>query len=138
MANLVYNVAKERFAAGNLDWDADTIKVMLVNSSYAVDADHNTVSQVTNELAGTGYVRKTLANKVVTKNTTLDRAELDADDVTWTGISAGTAAAAIVYEDLGGADSGNYLIGFVDIADTVTNGSDFTIQWSSAGILTLT
>lgn len=138
MPNLVYNIAKQRFGAGDLDWDLDTIKVMLVTATYAPNADHNYVSEVTNELSGTGYVRKTLANKTVTKNVTNDRAELDADDVVWTGISAGTVGAAVVFEDLGGADTANPLIGYVDLADTATNGSDLTIQWASSGILTIT
>lgn len=136
MANLVYNKGKALLANGGLDWDAATIKAALVGTAYTANADHNFLSEVTAELSGTGYVRKTLAGCTVTEDDTNDRAILDANDVTWTGINAGTAAAVVIYKD-NASDAAAELICYVDVTDTVTNGGDFTVQWSTAGILTL-
>src|SRR6267143_919627 len=145
MASLVYNFAKSGFADGTLDCDSGTqvYKTMLVASAYTPDPDQHFVSSVTNELSGTGYTggfagsgRKALASRTATTNTTNDRAELSAANVTWTAINAGTAAAAVIYKE-NTSDADSVLVAYIDIVDVVTNGGDFTIQWATNGIINL-
>ncbi len=113
MASLVYNTAKKEIMDGTIDLGVDVIKVMLVTSSYVANADHLFVDEagandpIDHELTGTGYVagfagagRKTLASKTFTADLANDRAEFDVADVVWTAITAGTAAAFIVYKHL--------------------------------------
>jgi hypothetical protein len=147
---LVFNLAKKLIADGTIDLLTDTIKIMLVGSTYTANADQDYVnpSSYQTELGGTGYAggyggsgRKTLASKVITEDDTNDRAEFVAAPVTWTSINAGTAAGAlIIRERAATGDTMSELIGYVDSGGfpVTTNGGDFTITWSVEGILQLT
>ena len=117
-----------------------TFYLLLVNAtgsglSDATKKDINFVSEIsTNELSGTGYVRKTLANVVVTEDDTNDRAVLDADDPsTYTGINAGTIGGGWVCRDIG-TDSQDIPWLFLDIVDIVTNGGDVSLAFNTSGI----
>ena len=137
-----YNKGKFSVMNGSVALLTDTIKVMLVNSSASFNADHNFVSDISaNELSGTGYVggfngsgRKTLAGKTITEDDANDRAEFDANDVSWLAISAGTAAAAVLIKEVT-SDADSLLIAYLDFSDLVTNGGDMTLQWDAEGIL---
>lgn len=135
MANLVTNKAK--FDIMKNDLSAVTLKVMLLTSSYTPAATHNFVSDcVANELSGAGYARKTLASVTITEDDTNGVAYLDAADVTWTAINAGTAKYIALFRSTG-VDSTSPLYGVIDITSLVTNGSDVTITWPATGILQL-
>jgi len=146
MASAWYNKGKEVVANGAESWLTSTIKIMLLNASFAFNADHLFASSINaNELSGTGYTagfggagRKTLAGKAVVRDDANDRAEMDASDVTWTAINAGTAAwAVLVVEKTSDADSP--ILAALDLSpDVVTNGGDLTLQWDAEGILQLT
>ena len=128
MANIIYNNAKSALNA--YPWTSDTWKILLTTSSYTPDIDaHVYVSDVTNELVGTGYVRKTLAGQAVSIDTGNDRADFKANNVTWTAIQADTAAKAIVYRFVT-VDGDSPIIACLDITPaTITNGGDFTLEW---------
>jgi hypothetical protein len=127
-----------------------TIKAMLVTSGYVFDPDHLVVADTSpgsNELSGTGYVagfagagRKTLGSGALALDLVGDRASYDAADLTWTAITAGTAAALILYLSKT-SDSDSPLLAYIDSGGfpKVTNGSDLQIQWSSSplGVLEL-
>jgi len=110
---------------------------MLV-TGYTPNIDsHNGYSDVSGvEESGTGYTAggATLASLTITKNTTNDRAEWDAADVTWTGLNVGTPSHVIVYDD---SHAGKCLIGYWELT-TASNGGNYTLQWGSAGLVTLT
>jgi len=112
----------------------------LVTSSYTPDKDaHDYFDDIIpNEVSGTGYVSggQTLENKAISQDNDNDRAEFDADDVSWNP-STITARAAIIYKATG-TDSTSTLIAYIDFgADYSTTGEDFTIEWDSEGILYL-
>lgn len=137
MAHVVYNRGKFRILNRTA---VTTYKALLAQPAYAANADHNFVSEVTNEL-GTGgagtYVRKTLTTVTVTEDDTNDRAIFTSDAVTWTGLvsnpASQTAGWFVIFEDLGGADTANPLIVALDLTDFITDGNDLTVQPSSAG-----
>lgn len=143
MASVVYNRGKVYVGANG--WLTPVYKVMLITSAYAFNVDHDFISDLgAVELSGTGYTagfggagRKTLASKAVNVNDTSDRAEFDAADLTWTAISAGTAAACVVVHETT-ADADSELIAYLDPSDIVTNGGDYTIAWPSTGLFYLT
>jgi hypothetical protein len=139
MADVIYNSFKKSLLDGSLDLAGDTIKVALVTSGYAPDADaHDYFDDITNEAAGTGYTAggATLSGKSVTQDNTDDEGVFDADDVTWTG-STITARGAVLYKDTGAAAT-SPLICYIDFgADKSSDGADFTIQWNAEGILNL-
>ena len=150
MPSFVYNTAAKEIADGTLNLLVDTIKVMLVTSSYVADRDNDVVDAggandpVDHEINVTGYTRgfggagrKTLASKTWTTDKPNDRAEFDAADVTWTALGSGTTiAAAILIKEITN-DASSRLIAYVDVTDTATNGGDITIQWNAEGILNL-
>lgn len=146
MASVIYNSAKANFPNGTVNWVSDTLKVMLVTSAYTPDPDHEFVTSVNaNELSGTGYTagfggagRKSLASKVVTKNNTNDRAELDAADVLWSAINAGTIRYAVVIKEITN-DGASLLVAALDFGVGIpTTGGDFTAVWPTSGLITLT
>lgn len=138
MANLVYNSFKRDLMSGAVDLDTDTIKVMLVTSSYTPDADaHTKRSDVTDEVSGTGYSAggATLANKAVTVDNTANRGVFDADDLSWATATV-TARGAVLYKSRGGLASADELIAYIDFGTDVTStAGTFAVQWSSDGIL---
>jgi hypothetical protein len=135
----VYNKYKAQALNGLINLTTDTIKVLLVSSSYTVNADHHFVADVVAaELAGTGYARKTLASPTVTEDDTNDLAFFDAADVVWTGANFGTVDAAIVYK-LVTNDADSPLIACINLTPhVVTNGGDFTAQWAAGGLVKAT
>ncbi len=122
-----------------VDWDTDTIKVMLCTSSYTPDQDtHIYKSSVTNEVTGTGYTAggATLANKTITYTGSTNTIKLDADDITWSN-STITARYAVIYDDTG-TDSTSTLLGYIDFGeDQVSSAGSFTIKWDAGGIFTV-
>jgi len=145
MASLVFNVGKTVIADGTVDLLTDVLRVMLVDSTYVPDADDAHIGIASGaraaELSGSGYVAdgELLSNRAVNQDDGNDRAEFDdTADMTWTGIDAGTAAAAVIYLD-SGTDSTSWPICYIDTGGfpVVTNGGDLTIQWNAEGILQL-
>lgn len=152
MANFLYNTAKKEIMDNTIDLDTDTLKVMLVTSSYVANADDDVVDAggandaVDHELTGTGYTagwggagRKALTSVTAVTDKTNNRAELDAADLTWTAINAGTAAAALIIKEGGANDTTSRLIAHIDSGfPFVTNGGDMTLTWDAEGIIHLT
>lgn len=141
MANAIFNSFKRDIANGSIDLDTDTIKVMLVDSTYVPNIDtHAKRSDVTGEVTGTGYTAggSALANKSVAVDNTNDRAIFDADDVVWATATI-TARGAVLYKSRGGVATADELVAYIDFgADVSSTAADFTLQFNASGILALT
>jgi hypothetical protein len=135
----VYGNCPGKMANKEIDWDSDTIKVMLCTSTYTPNQDtHVHKSDVTNEVTGTGYTAggATLASCTSAYTSGTNTLTLDAADVTWS-TSTITARYAVVYDSTG-VDSTSDLICYVDFgADVSSSGGNFTITWDAAGIVTV-
>lgn len=123
-----------------IDWDSDTIKVMLCTSSYTPDQDTHAYKDVsvTNEVTGDGYTEggATLASKTIGYTAGTNVIKLDAADTVWAA-STITARYAVIYDDT--PASSKPLLGYVDFGEDEESAStDFTIQWSSDGVLKIT
>jgi hypothetical protein len=144
-----YNTGATELADGTVAFLTDTIKAMLVTSSYTPDKDNDVVDAggandpVDHELTGTGYVagwgnsgRKTLASKTITVDKTNDRVVFDCADIAWTAIDAGTAARMLIVKEGGANDTTSRLIFNVDGGDfpVTTNGGDVTVVIPSTGL----
>jgi hypothetical protein len=148
MANFIFTQATNAIADGTIDWEGDTIRVLLVDSTNDAVASRDTAVFVgdlnvsTSEYDGSGYSRQTLAGKATTINAGSNRTELEADDATFGAtVAAGSAAAAgaIVYKFIT-SDAASPVIGYFDSGDFPQNGtgSAFTIQWGSGIVFTYT
>lgn len=119
-------------------------KMMFVTASYTYSENHQFVSDITNEVVGTGYVRKTLASKtLIAIGSAPTLYGWDCADITWTAANGWTAAGAVVFLDKGGADSANPIVCFIDGGTSpnnfpkTANGSDIVFQVSTSGLFTL-
>ncbi len=120
---------------------SDTIKAMLCSSAYTPDQDtHRYKSDVTGEIAGTGYVAggKALTGVTVTYDPATNRITLDAADLSW---DASTLAAktVVLYDSTPGSDATRPLIGYA-IFDTEisSTAAPFQLIWDAAGVGTVT
>lgn len=135
MASGIYNRFKANLMNKEIDLEADSLIVMLMDNVHSFSAADNVVGDVdANELPAAGnYAQKTevLANGAVTQAATTD---FDADDSVWAAATF-TAYHAVIYDDTIGTDD---LICSIDFggAQAVSAGT-FTIQWDAAGIITL-
>lgn len=134
MANVVFNRGKFRIVSRAA---IGTWKALLAAPAYTPNPDQNFVSEVTNELAGGTYARKTLTGVAYTEDDAGDRAIFTSDPVAWTAlatVAAGQVAGwMVIFEDMGGADTGNHLVVALDITDVTTDGSDLTVTPNAAG-----
>ncbi len=134
MASGIYNRFKANLMNKEVDLEADTVKVLLLDNSHAFTATHNQKSEiVANEISGTGYTAggAELTTKAVTQAATT---KWDGDNTAWAAASF-TAYHAVIYDD---SLTNDDLICSIDFggAKTVSSGT-FTIQWDAAGIITL-
>jgi len=136
MANVIYNYGKTYLMNGSLDLDTDPIYAALVASGYTPNIDtHDFFNDVTNEISGTGYTAggQDLTSKVVSLDTTNDRAVFDSADPSWTTMT-GTARGTVLYKKRGGASSADELFGYWDFGSDVTStAGTFTVAVNSGG-----
>src|SRR5579872_4054208 len=100
--NVVFLGAQALGRSGGLGWDdpAKTFRVLLCSSAYAPDQTQQFVSQVTNELSGTGYSRLDLGSRAVVADDPNVRFNYEAFNAVWPSINAGTAAWAVVFQQV--------------------------------------
>lgn len=149
MASVAYNEFKLGLLEARYNVESvANLKMMLLDdvSTTPDNPDHDFVSDiVASEFTDTNYTggfggggRKALANRACTTDNTNDRAELDYDDITWTALGGTqTAVFAIMIREIT-SDAATNLCCAHDIANTATNGTDFTLQVGSEGALHLT
>lgn len=134
------NGGLRRVLDGTFNLTSGVVKVMLLNTAYVPDPDHEFVSSLSAfEMSGTGYVggfggsgRKTLAGKAFAKDDTLNCATMDATDPTWAGADFGTAGfMAIVQEVTNNGDSPVLAILDLGTGGVLTMGGTFTVQLGS-------
>ena len=135
-----YGQAQIKAYSKEIDWLNDTIKVMLCTSSYVPNQDTHVYKDVsvTNEVAGDGYTAggATLASKTLAYDAGTNITKFDAADTVWAA-STITARYAVIYDDT--PESNKPLLGYVDFGeDEVSTSTDFTIRWSSDGVLKIT
>lgn len=136
MASIIYNKALDAMARGQVDFDTDTFKVMLVTSSYAENKDtHEFRDDVTNEVSGTGYTAGgETVTVTVTRDDANDRVDISLGAVGWTG-STITARKAVYYKSRGGAASADEVIAVNDFGSDVTStGGPFDLPASTLRI----
>lgn len=145
MASALYNSGKVKLGNGAIDWDTDTIKLMLVTSSYTpnIDSDEFIDDVSANEVANSGSYSAggVTLTTAVTQDNTNDRAIYDATDLT--GGSAITSFTgqfryAVFYKSTG-TPSTSPVICYIDFTGAAVSvvGSTITITWDAAGVFNL-
>ena len=137
MANQLFGLARQAFLDGDLDWAANDIKCLLVDSTdYTVSID---VDQYCNKdtIPDAARVTNGLSGNFANKSSTLGVA--DADDVTLSSVSGEQCEALVIFMD--GGDGGvtqsgtnDLLIAYIDTCTGLPitpNGGDITIAWDA-------
>lgn len=132
-----YGQAVLKAFSKEIDWVNDSIKVMLVTSTYTPNQDtHDYLDDVTNEVTGTGYTAggAAIANCSLAYDGATNKATLDGDNVSWAN-STITARYAVIYDDTPATNATKPLLGYVDFGqDESSSNGTFEIQWNVAGI----
>ncbi len=134
MASLIFNSAVRDVLTGAIDFDTDTFWAMLVTSTYTENKDtHTKRSDVTNEVAGTGYSAggQAITVSVAAVDTANDRVVVTFNTVTWPS-STITARKMVVYKRRGGASSADELVFVNDFgSDVVSVSGTLTVNAST-------
>ena len=119
-----------------LDLDSDTIKIMLVTSSYTPDfGAHDFKGDVSNEVSGTNYTAGGNTLGSVTLTQTGGTIKFDAADTSWSSATITSARGAVIYDDTITDDP---LIAYIDFgADFSSSNGTFTIAFNASGIFTI-
>lgn len=143
MASVVYHNALSLMMSGtlNLASGGDDIRIALVmtNTTADTEVDAAVMSDFStiDECDGANYVRKAFTNEAVTDDDANNRAEFDADDVSWTSLGNGTRAVqgAVVYKHVTN-DTDSIPIAYIEFASTVNpGGGTFTMTFDAEGII---
>lgn len=129
MANTLYDKARQRFLEGQINWNTDTIKAMLIDTgAYTANfSSHEFLSDVGTSARISGTVGLTLTGKATTGGAA------DAGDVTFTSVSGPSIEAILLYKDTG-AESTSPLIAFIDTGTGLPitpNGGDIIVTWDN-------
>jgi hypothetical protein len=129
---LLFNDALTSIIKGEIDFLADTVVVLLTTDAPDIDAD-TYISDLTGEITGGGYSRKTLASKTVTTDDTNNRSIADAADVQWTALT--NTFRYIVVAQSTGNNATSRLITTIDTgsSQTINNGT-YDITWPTSGV----
>lgn len=134
MASAIYNSAMFHEAKGNIDYDTDAFKLLLVTSAYAADVDtHDFRNDITGEVAnGSGYATGGMATTcTVTQDNANNRVSIAFSAVTWATATI-TARGAVIYKSRGGAASADELVAYVDFgSDKSSSGGDFVVTFTT-------
>ena len=125
MANALYPKAKEAFLNADIDLDADTITIALIDTgNYTYSASDQYRSDISDDAV---ISTATLANKTMTNGV------FDADDATFTSVTGANCEALIIFQNTG-SQANSRLIAFIDSATglpILPNGGDITVAFSS-------
>lgn len=136
MANALFTSARESYLGGDLDWDTDDVRTILVDegTDTPVPATDDFLDDI---LAGARV--STLGAGLGSKTKTGGTA--DAADAVHSSVSGATIESIVGYKHTGTESTSN-LLWYMDTdtggAISVTpTGGDITIQWNASGIFTL-
>lgn len=134
MASLIYDHAVAHNVKGEIDFDTDAFKVLLISSSYTPNkgTDDSRNDIVANEITGTGYVAGGTSSTATTSlDTSNHRVDVSFSNVSWATATI-TARAAVIYKNSGSAAT-DWLIAYVDFgSDVSSTNAAFAVTFSSA------
>lgn len=127
MANALFEFGREGFLAADIDWDADDIRAILIDTNdYVVDlAVHQHLDDI--PAAARVAVSDPLSSKTVAAGVA------DAADQTWLGVTGDESEAVVLYQHTGD-ETTSRLIAYIDTATglpVLPNGGDITIAWDN-------
>lgn len=126
-------------AADPIDFDGDTLKAMLVTSSYTFSDAHDFASDITFEVTGGNYVAGGQQVTGISVTEAAGTTTVDGNNPLWAQhVSGFTDARGLVFYRDTGTPSTSQLVCFVDfISDKGNVNGDFSAEWNVSGIFTV-
>lgn len=127
MANALYDRGRQGFLAGEIDWDANDIRIILID-----EADDTIDLALDEDLADrAGAARVATSSALGSKTTTAGVA--DAADVTLSSVTGDVSESIDIYQHTG-TESTSLMIANIDTATglpVTPNGGNITVQWDA-------
>lgn len=127
MANALYDRGRQGFLAGEIDWDANDIRIILID-----EADDTIDLALDEDLADrAGAARVATSSALGSKTTTAGVA--DAADVTLSSVTGDVSESIDIYQHTG-TEATSLLIANIDTATglpVTPNGGNITVQWDA-------
>lgn len=101
MAEVVYNVAKDRVSKGQLVFGTTVLKAVLIITSKTGAADPDLATLAAIDAVGTVALhtdRQTLTTVVATQDNTNDRENIDSANIAFAAAAGVTALAMVIYD----------------------------------------
>lgn len=127
MANALYDRGRQGFLAGEIDWDANDIRLILID-----EAD-DTIDLAADEDLADRAAPSRVATSGAFGSKTTTAGVADAADVTLTSVTGDVSESIDIYQHTG-TESTSLLIANIDTATglpVTPNGGNITIQWDS-------
>ena len=126
MANALYDTGRNAFLRGDLSWNSNTFKVVLLSRSYTSNlSTHQYLSSIP------GGARVATSSALTTLFPGAGVA--DASDITFTSVSGSQVTQFVIYRDTG-VEATSQLVALFDTAINLPitpNGGDITLTWSN-------
>jgi hypothetical protein len=145
MASVVYNEFKRANAAGEIDLNADDIRCRLLMTNTTCDTENDAVVNIedfttVDPCDATDYADVALTSEAVNKDDANDRAEFDADDVSFAGLGGDASRdyqGVLLYKYVDGTDANDLVIAFVEFSNQplAKEATQVDVPWDAEGIL---
>jgi len=140
MASAFYNNYFEELAKGNIDFDSNTFKAMLMTTSYTFDKTDAFRSDLSGEASGTGYSAggQALGSITITQDDTNNQTNIDFADEVFSAVTVTDVDAYVIYKDTGNAAT-DVLVAYIEFTEGAqsTVAGNFTIQPSASGAFSI-
>lgn len=127
MANALYDKGREAFLGGDIAWDSDNIKTIII------DTDDYTVDLANDQFLSDIPAGARVATSANLTSKTITDGVADADDVTYSSVTGDESEALVTFQDTG-VEGTSRLIAYIDTATglpVTPNGGDITVQWDN-------
>ncbi len=132
MAGVLYDKGREKFlgTVTQINWTSDTIKAVLVSSSYVPNTSTHEFAGLTIQAHTSSLTPQTIGNKTTTNGIA------DGDDVTFTAVGANLVWNYVAIFKDSGLPNSSPLIALIDSGSALglpltSSGGDLTIQWAN-------
>ena len=136
-----YGLGLQKMLTGSIDFDTDTIFMMLATDAYTPNQDTDDFrNDVTPEASGAGYSSggKTVGTVTASYDAATNEVRFVWPDVAWTSASI-TARTAVIYKSRGGASSADELIAYcTESANVTSTANTFTVDIPASAALKIT
>jgi hypothetical protein len=144
MASAIPNSAKANIINGTIDLNSHDIRARLCMTNTTCDTEVDAINTLSNYTTidpcdATGYADVQLSTEAVNVDDTNDRAEFDAVDLSFTGLSGDATRAiqgVLLYKYVDGTNANDIPLCFVDFAaDIPATATQIDVPWDAEGIL---